>query len=189
MKREEIITNSKQVVELQTMEFIITIVQSYFNVAEDYYLRRSRKYEIVLPRQIAMYLIRKYTNKISLNDIGKKFGGKNHATILNGVKRIKNYMDVDKELKNQVADIEKIVKFKNKAVTENMDLNKDYYFIDLNNFISMKVLGDKSIILTGFTDDEVSDFSQKIKALIETKQHDNMGMYILEKRDSNGEEK
>ena len=170
------------------MEFIITSVQSYFNVSEDYYLRRSRKYEILLPRQIAMYLVRKYTNKTSLKDIGEKFGGKNHATILNAIRRIKDYMDVDKELKNQVADIEKIIKFKNKAVTENMNLNKDYYYIDLNNFISMKVLGEKSIILSGFTDDEVSDFSQTIKALIETKQHDNTGMYILEKREENGEE-
>lgn len=186
-KREEITTNSKQVVETQIMEFILDIVQSYFNVGEDYYRSSNRKYDIVLPRQIAMYLIRKHTS-LTLSDIGVKFGNKDHATVLHGVRKVKGYMDVDKELKNQVADIEKIVKFKNKAVTENMNLNKDYYYIDLNNFISMKVLGDKSIILTGFTDDEVSDFSQTIKALIETKQHDNTGMYIFEKREENGEE-
>jgi hypothetical protein len=187
-QREEIITNSKQVVETQIMEFILDIVQSYFNVGEDYYRRRTRKYDIVLPRQIAMYLIRKHTS-LSLSDIGVKFGNKDHATVLHGVRKVKGYMDVDRDIKNKVNDIDKIVKFKNKAVAENINLNKDYYYIDLSNFVSMKMLGDKSIILSGFSDDEVSDFAQSMKAVIELKEHENTGMYILEKRDLNGEEK
>lgn len=187
-KREEILTNSKQVIELQVMEFILDIVQNYFNVQEDYFLLKTRRYDIVLPRQIAMYLIRKHTT-LSLSDIGIKFGNKDHATVLHGVKKVKDYIQVDKVLRRKVNDIDKMITFKSQTVSDNLLSSKDYYYIDLTNFNSIKIEDKKSIILTGFSEEEISNFTESLNLVIEVKKHENTGMYILEKREKNGEEK
>jgi hypothetical protein len=184
MNQENIVTTSKDVVEGQIKNFIIHIVQSYLEVSENYHTRKTRKREIVFARQVAMYLIKKHT-KLSLKKIGEYFGGKDHATVLHSVKTIDNLMEVDRQIKATVKDIDKIVTFKNNTVSENLNLYRDYYYIDLSSFVSMKLLGDKSIVLSGFTPEEVNDFRENIKGEIELKSHKNTGMYILEKREKN----
>jgi chromosomal replication initiator protein len=82
------------------------IVASFFNISiAD--LRSSRRKKIVaLPRQIAMYLTRKHT-KMSFPEIGVKFGGKDHTTIMHACKKIGAKMTGDQSLKNIVDSIEK----------------------------------------------------------------------------------
>ena len=48
---------------------------------------------------------------------------------------------------------------------------------------------EKGIILTGFSEEEISNFAETINEVIEIRKHENTGMYILEKRETNGEEK
>ena len=66
-------------------------------------LSKDRPQSIVTPRQVAMYIARKFTQK-GLHEIAKQFD-KSHATILHGVKSIEKRLDVEPELKQSVDEI------------------------------------------------------------------------------------
>lgn len=83
---------------------IISCVCKYFSIDKNDLVGKARKQELVLPRQIAIFLIREQTNK-SLPEIGKIFGGKDHTTILHSQKKIENSLLHDSSLKS---DVEKI---------------------------------------------------------------------------------
>ncbi len=59
---------------------------------------------IVVPRQIAMYLIKKFLDK-SLVDIGKAFGGKSHY-VMNALDRVKNLQSTDQDISKDIEDLE-----------------------------------------------------------------------------------
>jgi len=89
-----------------TAEGIQKTVANFFNlkIAE---LKSGKKHkQIALPRQIAMYLTRKHTNS-SFPDIGEKFGGKDHTTVLHACRKIEEKMKTDPSLKNTVESLEK----------------------------------------------------------------------------------
>ncbi len=67
---------------------------------------KRRQRAIAMPRQIAMYLSRKLTNA-SYPDIGEKFGGKDHTTVMHNVKKIEESLDRDLDLKAHVDTLER----------------------------------------------------------------------------------
>ena len=71
----------------------------HIKVSDMHSARRSRI--IARPRQVAMYLSKKLTAK-SLPDIGRRFGGKDHTTVMHAVKRIEELMSADNELAEDV---------------------------------------------------------------------------------------
>lgn len=89
-----------------TPQLIIEVVAEHFNVSVDQLASKNRYQTIVRPRHIAMYLCKTMTS-CSLTAIGKLLGGKDHATISNGAKKIEDEMDMDQELKKQVEAIKK----------------------------------------------------------------------------------
>lgn len=66
----------------------------------------KRTREIVYPRQIAIYLIRKHTN-LSLPQIGKEFGDRDHTTIMHSCEKIENELKSNENLKERIELIEK----------------------------------------------------------------------------------
>jgi chromosomal replication initiator protein len=66
---------------------IVTLISDYFQVPATELLGNSRKKEIVYPRQIA-WLLCKDLLRMSFEAIGRDFGGKNHTTIMHGIKKI-----------------------------------------------------------------------------------------------------
>ena len=76
-------------------------VAEFFNirVSDMYSTRRLRT--LARPRQIAMYLSKKLTQK-SLPEIGKSFGGRDHATVIHAVKQIEKLMDTDTKLRDDI---------------------------------------------------------------------------------------
>ena len=66
-------------------------------------LSSERTQSIVTPRQLAMYVSRKFTQS-SLQDIAKKFD-KTHATIIHGVQNISKRLDVEPELKRTLEEV------------------------------------------------------------------------------------
>jgi len=75
-------------------------------VSDMHSARRSRV--VARPRQVAMYLSKKLTVK-SLPEIGRKFGGKDHTTVMHAVKRIEELMATDHEMANDVELLERIL--------------------------------------------------------------------------------
>lgn len=68
---------------------IITIISEYFQIPATDLLGTSRKKEIVFPRQIC-WLLCKEILKMSFEGIGEAFGGKNHTTVMHGIKKIQD---------------------------------------------------------------------------------------------------
>lgn len=85
----------------------VTIEEIMRKVAEHYHLRMSdmtsarRARAVARPRQIAMYLAKTLTSK-SLPDIGRRFGGRDHTTVMHAIKRIESLMDTDSQLAEDV---------------------------------------------------------------------------------------
>ena len=84
-----------------TPELIIDIVPEHFNISTDDLKGKKRNREIVLPRQIVMYLCRQMTDT-SLKAIGAFLGGKDHASINHGIKKIEEDIKKDEALNNTV---------------------------------------------------------------------------------------
>lgn len=84
-----------------TADRIIEVVAQQFQVSEDELLGRRRTRKVVLPRQVAMYLIREETNT-SLPRIGQALGGRDHTTVMYGHERISDLIERDDVLRRQV---------------------------------------------------------------------------------------
>lgn len=67
---------------------------------------KKRSADITLPRMVAMYLIREKTD-VSLGDIGKLFGGRNHATVMHAIEKIETAITEDAQLQAAVETIKK----------------------------------------------------------------------------------
>ena len=87
-------------------ELIIEVVSEHFNVPVAELKGKKRNAEIVLPRQIVMYLCRNMTDT-PLKSIGALLGGKDHASISHGVKKIEQDMKTDDALNNTINIIRK----------------------------------------------------------------------------------
>jgi len=79
-----------------TQNQIIRIVSEYYDIPEKSIFERTRKTDVVLPRQIAMYLIREDLQG-SYPSIGEKFGGRDHTTAIHAYEKIKK--DLKKNIK------------------------------------------------------------------------------------------
>lgn len=92
-----------------TIETILEEVAQYYKLDMAALLSNSRKREIVVPRQVAMYLCKMHT-KASLAEIGKVSGKKNHATVLYACNTVVDLMSTDKIIKHQIEEIERKLK-------------------------------------------------------------------------------
>jgi chromosomal replication initiator protein len=79
------------------IESIQKAVASYFNLKISDLKAKKKTKQIVLARQIAIYLSRKLS-KLSLIEIGERFGGKDHSTVLHAVNKIDGQMQTDQKL-------------------------------------------------------------------------------------------
>lgn len=86
-----------------SIEEIQTAVSKKYNVSMAQILSSERTQSIVTPRQLAMYIARKFTTK-SLPEIAKLFD-KTHATIIHGVRNIEKRLDVEDDLKITLEEI------------------------------------------------------------------------------------
>lgn len=98
----------KEPKKLITVDFIQRCVVEEFNVSLQDLKNRRRNKNIVLPRQIAMYLSRELT-ELSLPEIGIFFGGKDHTTVLHSYKKIKGEISHNEILKNKIEKVIQII--------------------------------------------------------------------------------
>ena len=89
-----------------TPQLIINVVSEHFGVNPEDITSKKRNSEFVLPRQVVMYLCRELTD-ISLINIGKLLGKKDHTTIMHGVNKIAEEMMSNEDLKNKIDTIKK----------------------------------------------------------------------------------
>ncbi len=84
-------------------------IAEFFNikVADMHSNRRLRA--LVRPRQVAMYFAKKFTQK-SFPDIGRSFGGRDHATVIHAVKQIENFIRTDSNFADEINQLKKMFK-------------------------------------------------------------------------------
>lgn len=87
-----------------SIEEIQKTVSTYFNIKVSELRSAKRLKNLVLPRQVAMYLSRQLTAN-SFPDIGEKFGGKDHSTIIYAIKKMEKQLETDLQLKTAVENI------------------------------------------------------------------------------------
>ena len=87
-----------------SVEEIQRIVSDHFDVKIADLKSSTRAKPIVVPRQIAMYLIKKFLDK-SLVDIGKAFGGKDHTTVMNALERVQYLQANDQDIFKDIEEL------------------------------------------------------------------------------------
>lgn len=106
---EQVLARSVRMVKKQiTIDSIKNAVCNYYDIKPDKLVMRSRKREVVVARQVAMYLSKKHTST-ALAGIGSMLGRYDHATVLYACKTIEGQLQVDKELQKSVTEIEQMM--------------------------------------------------------------------------------
>ena len=90
------------------IEDIQKVVASHFNVSKHDLLSARRTRAIVRPRQIAMYLAKTMTPR-SFPEIGKRFGGRDHTTVLHAVRKVEELAAADEALKQEIELLRRMI--------------------------------------------------------------------------------
>ncbi len=85
---------------------IIKMTSTYLNVKANEIVSNKRSKQISLSRQIAMYLIKKYTS-VTLKNIGNIFGGRNHATVISSISKVEFMIMNDANIKKIIEKLER----------------------------------------------------------------------------------
>ena len=94
-----------------TIDDIMESVCKHFNVTMAAVSSRSRKRELVMARQVSMYLAQKYT-KMPTSRIGKLIGGRDHSTVIHSCTQVEQRLKVDKAFSADLSSIENSFKIK-----------------------------------------------------------------------------
>jgi chromosomal replication initiator protein len=97
-------TSSKEI----TIDTIQKMVCDFYEIPYDKLQAKTRKREIVQARQISMFLAKQFT-KNSLKNIGDHFGGRDHTTVIHSCQTVKDLMDTDVMIREQVKELQQKV--------------------------------------------------------------------------------
>ena len=84
-----------------TPDLIVKTVSEHIGVSEDDIRSKKRRQDIATARQVVMYLCREFT-VLSLKSIGNTVGGKDHATVINGINRVESRIAEDPTFKSTI---------------------------------------------------------------------------------------
>ena len=86
------------------IEDVLRAISGHFNVTKQDLLSARRHKTIVYPRQIGMYLAKILTSR-SLPEIGRKFGGRDHTTVLHAVRKIERLIKEDAAIRTSIESL------------------------------------------------------------------------------------
>ena len=157
---------------------IRAIVADFYNISLAELAGNSRKREYVMPRQVSIYLVIKFTD-IGYQPLGRIMG-RNHSSIMHSCRVVQNELEWNKSLASDVAKIELLVGDWIRKFVNGKEIRNDYYFIDLNHTYSIMQQDGKAIVFSGYEIDEIMDLLKVKRA--EIREHIATGNYILEKK-------
>lgn len=88
------------------LEDVLELVAAYYRISIEDMLGDSRKSHVILPRQVAMYLVRNELGA-AFEQIGEAFGGKNHSTVIHACEKVEKQLKKDKNLLRDMNAIKK----------------------------------------------------------------------------------
>ena len=87
---------------------ILKVVSTYYDVKTTHIKGKRRTKDLVIPRQVAMFLMYELTNTPFMG-IGDFLGGRDHTTIMHGVRKIEDKLNQESIIKQQVAEVKDIL--------------------------------------------------------------------------------
>ena len=101
---KNLLKNSEKPKKSVSVKEVVKIISNFYNIDEESIYEKTRRKEVVKPRQIIMYLLRKDFN-ISYPSIGEKLGGRDHTTVIHSCKKIRDELKDNNLLEQELKQI------------------------------------------------------------------------------------
>jgi chromosomal replication initiator protein len=105
---KNLIKNSAKPKKNISVKDIIKVIADFYKIEENNIYDKTRRKEVVRPRQIAMYILREDCN-VSYPSIGQKLGGRDHTTVIHSCEKIKSELKVDPILLHELNQIRSLI--------------------------------------------------------------------------------
>ncbi len=100
----DIIKNSIKPKKMVSVKDVVKIVADFYNLDEENIYKKSRKKEVVKPRQVIMYILRE-DFALPYPTIGQKLGGRDHTTVIHSYEKIKEDLKNDHQLEQELTQV------------------------------------------------------------------------------------
>lgn len=100
--------NSTKPHKTVSVKEVVKAVAAFYNIDEDSIYDKTRKQEVVKPRQLTMYILREDFS-VSFPSIGQKLGGRDHTTVIHSCEKIKNELKDNQELVSELNQIRAMI--------------------------------------------------------------------------------
>lgn len=105
---KDLVKNSIKQKKLMSYKEVVKIISDFYKIEEESIYEKTRKKEIIKPRQIIMYILREDFS-ISYPSIGEKLGGRDHTTVIHSYEKIKNEVKNDVLLSKEIQEIRSLI--------------------------------------------------------------------------------
>ncbi len=181
--------NESSAYSSRVAEMVKIVVCNYYNLPITIFQSKSRKREVIICKQTVVYFLRKQLPKATLKHIGAETGY-DHASVIHCLKTTQNLIDIDKKTEYDIREMGKVLSMNQDALTLE-DISEKYYFVNMDDCISLKMPDGRAIILVGYNMDDAGMFVAENKETLNKVlpvQHNNTKLFILEKRVQKEEE-
>jgi chromosomal replication initiator protein len=104
MEIKNLLRNSAKPKKNISVKDVVKTIADFYNISEEIIYNKTRKKEVVKPRQVIMYVLREDLN-ISFPSIGEKLGGRDHTTVIHSCEKIKNELKTNPILLQEISQI------------------------------------------------------------------------------------
>jgi len=101
---KNLIKNSTKPKKNISIKDVVKIISEFYNISEESVYDKTRKKEVVKPRQVIMYILREDLN-VSFPSIGDKIGGRDHTTVIHSCEKIKEDLKNNQVLVDEISQI------------------------------------------------------------------------------------
>jgi chromosomal replication initiator protein len=105
---KNLIKNNAKPKKTASPKDIIKTIADFYNISEDSIYDKTRKKEVVRPRQVIMYILREDFS-VSFPSIGEKLGGRDHTTVIHSCDKIKTDLKTDTVLTEEISQIRSLI--------------------------------------------------------------------------------
>jgi chromosomal replication initiator protein len=105
---KNLIRNSSKPKKMVSVKDVIKTIADFYNIDESSIYEKTRRKEVVKPRQLIMYILREDYD-VSYPSIGEKLGGRDHTTVIHSCEKIKNDLKNSDTLAQEIKQIRSIL--------------------------------------------------------------------------------
>ncbi len=108
LELKNLVKNTSKPKKTASVKEVVKIVSDFYNIEEGSIYEKTRKKEVVKPRQVIMYILREDMN-ISYPSIGEKLGGRDHTTVIHSCEKVKEDIKSNQTLLQEINHIRSLL--------------------------------------------------------------------------------